>query len=196
MEAVAATTQHSLIVRRPLPHTGFWGLFHGVGTRCSESSQHAQGDDCCPHRYTGASASASHRPVLQHNKQAHQTLDLITLLLHYLILVTCACDFFFKVRQIDCIKKKKKKNFAPVVKRSWTSAGLDNVREGMRLAGCEGGREVEAGEDRVLIRGWWGQTTVGTLRVSIWTPGPSISCRCGLGKMTECNTLICCSTKL
>lgn len=158
MEAVAATTQHSLIVRRPLPHTGFWGLFHGVGTRCSESSQHAQGDDCCPHRYTGASASASHRPVLQHNKQAHQTLDLITLLLHYLILVTCACDFFFKVRQIDCIKKKKKKILHlwwSVAERllGWTTSEKEwdwpDVKEAERWRQGRTGSWSEAGEARL-----------------------------------------------
>lgn len=47
------------------------------------------------------------------------------------------------------------KRHSPVVKRSWVSAaGLDNDRDGMVVAGCGGGSEVEAGEDRVRIRGW------------------------------------------
>lgn len=45
----------------------------------------------------------------------------------------------------------REKQTSPVVKRS---CGLDRVKEGTAVVGCEArGREVEAGEDWVRIRG-------------------------------------------
>lgn len=68
---------------------------------------------------------------------------------------------------------------SPVVKRSWVSAtGLDNDRDGMEVAGRGGGSEVEAGEDRVRTRGWWGQTRAGIVRGSSWRPALRIMCLC------------------
>lgn len=43
------------------------------------------------------------------------------------------------------------KRISPVVKRS---CRLHRVKDATVLAGCEGGREVEAGEDWVRMRGW------------------------------------------
>lgn len=52
------------------------------------------------------------------------------------------------------------KRTTPVVKRS---CRLDRVKDGTAVAACEGGREVEAGEDWVRMRGWWGQIRAGML---------------------------------
>lgn len=69
---------------------------------------------------------------------------------------------------------------SPVVKRSWVSvAGLDNDMEGMVVGWCEaGGREVEAGEDRDRLTGWWGQIKDGTPIGSICRLGLRITCLC------------------
>lgn len=66
----------------------------------------------------------------------------------------------------------------PVVKRSWVSAkGLASDMEGIVLAECRaGGREVEAGEDWVRTRGWWGQIMAGALGGSSWRPDLRITC--------------------
>ena len=68
-----------------------------------------------------------------------------------------------------------------MVKRKWTSeAGLDSDREGMVVGGCGGGgSEVEAGEDWVRPRGWWGQIIDDTLPGSSWRVGLRITCLCG-----------------
>ena len=158
---------------RALPHTGSWGLFHAVWTRCSGPFQHAQGGGCCPHRYTGASASESHKLDLDTHTQTHKLLTFLSIsLTNYMWHVN------IMQQQIMAFIDIFPPDSSPVVKRSWTSAaGLDSDREGMEEAW--GGREVEAGEDRVRDRGWWDHIGKGKLRESRWEPGLRITCRCG-----------------
>lgn len=58
-------------VCRVAPHTVPSGLSPVVGTRCSVSSQHALGDCCCLHMYTGASASENHTPGLHSHARTY-----------------------------------------------------------------------------------------------------------------------------
>lgn len=121
------------------PHTGLGGPARAAWTRCSGPSQDAQGGGCCPRRYTGASAFESRTPGLH----------------------THIYFGFFLIRFNEFRTEKRP---TPVVKHS---CGLDRVKDGTAVAGWEGGREVEAGEDWVRIRGWWGQIRAGTLGWSL-----------------------------
>lgn len=90
-----------------------------------------------------------------------------TLVLLHLRVVHQACahthiNFGFSHRSFHELRTEKRTS--PVVKRS---CGLDRVKDATAVAGWEGGREVEAGEDWVRMRGWWGQIRAGMLGWSL-----------------------------
>lgn len=114
------------------PHTGLGGPSPAAWTRRSGSSRRAPGGGCCPRRYTGASAFGNRTPGLRPRVRWWGF-----------------CDGAILPRSSE------EKRSSPVVKRS---GGLDRVRDGTAAAVAAGwgagGREVEAGEDWVRIRGW------------------------------------------
>lgn len=78
----ANTDMCACVCERDTPHTGLGGPARAAWTRCSGPSQRVRGADCCPRRYTGASAFENHKPGL-HTQISLFFLESSSLISHF-----------------------------------------------------------------------------------------------------------------